>query len=44
MFNQYNEPNNYMTLDSSSLNPYNYKNMESIFQLNHVIQVIYLVI
>ncbi len=27
MFNQYNEPTNYMTLDSSSLNPYNYKDM-----------------
>jgi hypothetical protein len=28
MFNQYNEPTNYMTLDSSTLNPYNYKNMD----------------
>ena len=31
MFNQFNEPSNYMTLDSSTLNPYNYKNMGNIF-------------
>jgi len=31
MFNQYNEPNNYMTLDSSSLNPYNFKNLDNGF-------------
>ena len=41
MFNQYNEPNNYMTLDSSSLNPYNYKNMESIFQIYQQYQNLY---
>jgi len=28
MFNQYNEPTNYLTYDSSSLNQYNYKNMD----------------
>ena len=31
MFNQYNEPTNYMTYDSSSLNQYNYKNMGDVF-------------
>jgi len=31
MFNEYNEPTNYMTLDSSSLNPYNYKNLANGF-------------
>ena len=31
MFNQYNEPTNYPTLDSSSLNPYNYKNLANGF-------------
>ena len=30
MFNQYNEPTNYMTYDSSSLNQYNYKNMDDV--------------
>ena len=30
MFNQYNEPTNYLTYDSSSLNQYNYKNMNDI--------------
>ena len=37
MFNQYNEPSNYMTYDSSSLNQYNYKNMDdvlSVYQQN----------
>ena len=28
MFDQYNESSNYMTYDSSSLNQYNYKNMD----------------
>jgi hypothetical protein len=31
MFNQYNEPTNYMSYDSSSLNQYNYKNLDSAF-------------
>ena len=31
MFNQYNEPTNYMTYDSSSLNQYSYKNMDDVF-------------
>jgi hypothetical protein len=31
MFNQYNEPTNYMTLDSSSLNPYNFKQFDNSF-------------
>ena len=31
MFNQYNELNNYMTYDSSSLNQYNYKNLDDAF-------------
>jgi hypothetical protein len=31
MFDQYNEPTNYMTYDSSSLNQYNYKNMGDVF-------------
>ena len=30
MFDQYNEPTNYMTYDSSSLNQYNYKNMGDV--------------
>ena len=30
MFDQYNEPTNYMTYDSSSLNQYNYKNMDDV--------------
>ena len=30
MFYQYNEPTNYMTYDSSSLNQYNYKNMGDV--------------
>ena len=29
MFDQYNEPTNYMTYDSSSLNQYNYKNLNT---------------
>jgi hypothetical protein len=31
MFNQYNEPTNYMTYDSSSLNEYSYKNLDNNF-------------
>ncbi len=31
MFNQYNELSNYMTYDSSSLNQYNYKNLDDVF-------------
>ena len=31
MFNQYNEPTNYMSYDSSSLNQYNYKNLDNAF-------------
>ena len=30
MFDQYNEVSNYMTYDSSSLNQYNYKNMNDV--------------
>ena len=30
MFDQYNEPSNYMTYDSSSLNQYSYKNMDDV--------------
>ena len=30
MFNQYNEPTNYLTYDSSSLNQYNYTNMNAV--------------
>ena len=29
MFDQYNEPTNYMTYDSSSLNQYSYKNLDN---------------
>jgi hypothetical protein len=31
MFDQYNEPSNYMTYDSSSLNQYSYKNLDDSF-------------
>ena len=31
MFDEYNAPTNYMTYDSSSLNQYNYKNMNDVF-------------
>ena len=37
MFNQYNEPTNYLTYDSSSLNQYNYKNLNTalpVYQQN----------
>ena len=33
MFNQYYEPTNYMTYDSSSLNQYNYKNMDDVLSV-----------
>ena len=33
MFNQYNELNNYMTYDSSSLNQYNYKHLGATFPI-----------
>ena len=41
MFNQFNEPTNYMTLDSSTLNPYNYKNMDNIFPIYQQYQNLY---
>ena len=31
MFNQYNEPTNYMTYDSSSLNQFSYNNLDDVF-------------
>ncbi len=31
MFDEYNEMSSYMTYDSSSLNQYNYKNMNDLF-------------
>ena len=37
MFNQYNEPTNYLTYDSSSLNQYNYANLNTalpVYQQN----------
>ena len=33
MFNQYNEPTNYMTLDSSTLNPYNFKQLDKSIKI-----------
>ena len=33
MFDQYNERTNYMTYDSSSLNQYNYKNMDDVLSV-----------
>jgi hypothetical protein len=41
MFNQYNEPSNYMTYDSSSLNQYNYKNLDDIFPVYQQYQNLY---
>jgi len=41
MFNQYNEPSNYMTYDSSSLNQYNYKNMDDVFPIYQQHQNLY---
>ena len=41
MFNQYNEPSNYMTYDSSSLNQYNYKNMDDVLPVYQQHQNLY---
>jgi len=41
MFNEYNEPTNYMTLDSSSLNPYNFKNLDNGFPTYQQYQNLY---
>ena len=41
MFYQYNEPTNYMTYDSSSLNQYSYKNMDDVFPVYQQYQNLY---
>ena len=41
MFDQYNELNNYMTYDSSSLNQYSYKNMDDVFPVYQQYQNLY---
>jgi len=41
MFNQYNESTNYQTLDSSSLNPYNYKDFYDRFPTYQQYQNLY---
>ena len=41
MFNQYNEPTNYLTYDSSSLNQYNYKNMDDVLPVYQQYQNLY---
>ena len=41
MFNQYNELNNYMTYDSSSLNQYNYKHLGATFPIYQQYQNLY---
>ena len=41
MFDQYNEPTNYMTYDSSSLNQYSYKNMDDVFPVYQQHQNLY---
>ena len=41
MFNQYNEPTNYMSYDSSSLNQYNYKNMDEVLPVYQQYQNLY---
>ena len=41
MFNQYNELSNYMTYDSSSLNQYNYKNLDDVFPVYQQYQNLY---
>ena len=41
MFNQYNESTNYMTYDSSSLNQYNYKNMDDVLPVYQQYQNLY---
>ena len=41
MFDQYNELNNYMTYDSSSLNQYSYENMDDVFPVYQQYQNLY---
>jgi hypothetical protein len=41
MFDQYNDLNNYMTYDSSSLNQYNYKNLDYAFPVYQQYQNLY---
>ena len=41
MFDQYNEPSNYMSYDSSSLNQYNYKNMDDVLPVYQQHQNLY---
>jgi hypothetical protein len=41
MFNQYNDPTNYLTYDSSSLNQYNYKNLDNSFPVYQQYQNLY---
>ena len=41
MFDQYNERSNYMTYDSSSLNQYNYKNMDDVLPVYQQHQNLY---
>ena len=41
MFNQYNDLSNYMTYDSSSLNQYNYKNLDDVFPVYQQYQNLY---
>ncbi len=41
MFNQYTEPTSYMTYDSSSLNQYNYKNMDDVLPVYQQHQNLY---
>ena len=41
MFNQYNEPTNYMSYDSSSLNQYNYKIMDEVLPVYQQYQNLY---
>ena len=41
MFNQYNEPTNYMTYDSSSLNQYSYRNLDDGFPVYQQYQNLY---
>jgi len=41
MFDQYNELSNYMTYDSSSLNQYNYKNLDDVFPVYQQYQNLY---
>ncbi len=41
MFNQYTEPTNYMSYDSSSLNQYNYKNLDNALPVYQQYQNLY---